>query len=67
MNKKLYCVQSSQRFTPYLFVKAFSGKQAVLIANKTLARNRWISSKLATSIPKYANYLTETGKLKINR
>ena len=64
--RKLYCVQSSQRFTPCLFVKAYSGQQAVLIANKTLPRNTWIKSKQVTLIPKYANYISKTGKVKQN-
>lgn len=61
--KKLYSVQTTIRFSPRVFLQAYSGNQAKLIANKILS-GYWTRPKEELEIPPYAHYLDSKGNLR---
>lgn len=62
--KKLYAVQSATRFSPRLFLQAYSGEQAKLLAGKVLSGEYWVHAREEQEIPLYAHYVTDKGKLR---
>lgn len=61
---KLYSVQSATRFSPRLFLQAYSGKQAKLIASIVLSGEYWVHAREEQEIPLYAHYVTDKGELR---